>query len=89
MNRDELQRVLAARRIRQRSYSLEGGSPDDRYCIERSSGGWAVYFSERGNRNDEKWFATETEACEELLRRILADPSTRERERPARLMHPQ
>ncbi len=83
MNCDELRQVLAAKGIRPRSYSLEGGSPEDRYCIEKSSGGWSVYYSERGNRNDERWFETEDDACEEFMRRVLADPSTRVRQRPA------
>jgi hypothetical protein len=70
---------LEERDIRERSYSLESGTAEDRYCIERSRGGWAVYYFERGNRNDEKWFGTEDEACDELLNRIMADPTTRER----------
>jgi hypothetical protein len=74
---DELSRTLMELGIRPRSYSLQGGTPDDRYCLERSSGGWAVYYSERGLRNDEQWFATEDEACQDLLRRVLADPTTR------------
>jgi hypothetical protein len=67
---------LQERGIRERSYCLEGGSPDDRYVIEGSDGGWTVYCSERGNRNDDRRFASEYEACDELLRRILADPTT-------------
>ena len=78
MNCDELRAVLQQRGIRERSYSLEGAD-DERYCIERSAAGWAVYYSERGNRNDERWFRSKDEACEELLNRILADPTTRVR----------
>src|SRR5438309_6933851 len=84
MNRDELRRILNKRGIRARSYSLDGGSANDRYCIERSSGGWATFYSERGNRNDERWFSTEDEAGRDLLERLLADPTTRVRTRPAR-----
>jgi hypothetical protein len=77
MNKEELRTELKDRGIRERSYSLEGGSPDERYVLERSRGGWSVFYSERGNRNDERWFATEDEACAEILRQILADPTTR------------
>jgi hypothetical protein len=77
MNRLELQAVLDEKGIRRRSYSLDGRFADDCYCIERTAGGWAVFYAERGNRNDEKWFHTEDAACAELLRRILDDPTTR------------
>jgi sugar/nucleoside kinase (ribokinase family) len=77
MNRDELRRILNERGIRARSYSLDGGSANDRYCIEQSSGGWATFYSERGNRNKERWFSTEDEASQDLLERLLADPTTR------------
>jgi hypothetical protein len=80
MNREELRAVLDAKRIRPRSYGLDGGSPEDCYCIDRSSGAWAVYYSERGKRNDERWFATEDE--DQLLKWLLEDPTTRERDRP-------
>ena len=80
MNRDELQRILNDRGIRARSYSLDSGSANDRYCIERSSGGWATFYSERGNRNNERWFSTEDQACRHLLETLLADPTTRTRD---------
>jgi len=80
MNREELHAELRKRGIRERSYSLDGGSPDERYVLERSNGGWTVFYSERGNRNEERWFASEAEACAELLGEILADPTTRVRE---------
>jgi hypothetical protein len=85
MNRSELREVLDRDRIRPSSYSLEGGGPDEAYCLERSRGGWAIFYSERGNRNDEQWFATEDEACTALLEWILADPTTRVRNRPSHL----
>ena len=79
MNRSELQLVLDEKGIRPRSYSLTGGSPSESYCIERSNGGWAVYYAERGNRNSEKWFVSEDEACDHLLQWILGDPTTHTR----------
>ena len=71
--------TLVKRRIRRGSYSLDGRDQADRYCLEPSDGGWAVFFAERGERNDESWFESEDEACDDLLRRILEDPTTRQR----------
>jgi hypothetical protein len=75
VNRDKLRTELAARRIAPRAFSLEGGSPSERYCLERSAGGWAVYYSERGERTSERWFKTEDEACAYFLKWISQDPT--------------
>lgn len=79
MNTEELQAVLEARGIRARSYSLGSGDQNERYCLERSRGGWAVFYSERGERNDERWFEAEDAACDYLLQIIMEDPTTRTR----------
>jgi hypothetical protein len=50
------------------------------YVLERSAGGWAVFYSERGNRNDERWFPAEGQALEALKAWLLRDPTTRKRE---------
>jgi hypothetical protein len=75
----ELQTVLDRHGIRRDSYSLTGGCPNESYCIERCAGGWAVYYSERGKRNDERWFASESEACDHLAELLIDDPTARER----------
>ncbi len=77
MTRDELQQVLQKEGIRERAYSLSGGYEEDRYCLEASYSTWTVYYAERGNRREEKIFASENEACENLLERIRRDPTTR------------
>lgn len=60
-----------------RTYSLSSSADDDAYVVERSSGGWAVFFSERGHRNDEEWFATEPQALADLKQRLERDPTVR------------
>ena len=83
MTRSELKEALDQRGADPRSYSLDGGSHMDEYCIEQSAGGWAVYYSERyTERIDERWFKYEEEACAELLRRLVSDPTTRIRRGP-------
>lgn len=73
----ELASLLERVGIRPDAYSLEGGLPDDRYCIERRGSTWYVYYAERGNRNAERLFTTEEEACEYLYALLQRDPSTK------------
>ena len=79
MNRSELERVFSEEGIRPNSYCLNGGLPTERHTLEARANGWAVYYSERGTRTSERSFKTESEACRELLQRVLGDPSTRAR----------
>lgn len=53
------------------SYCLQGGLPDEAYCIEsQSDGRWAVYYSERGVKSGLLTFSNEEEACSYLLQEI-------------------
>lgn len=61
--------------VPERAYSLSGGNRPERYCIDEGPDGWSVYYSEKGNRNDEVVLATEDEACRKLLEWVLADDS--------------
>jgi len=76
VDRDELRRILDARGVRRSAYSLDSGVANEAFCMERSRGGWSVYFFERGNRNAERWFLAEADACRDLLRRVAGDPTT-------------
>ena len=77
MNCDELREILDREGIDPNAYDLRGGQPNEKYTIESGVGGWFVYYSERGKRTDEAFFATEETACQNLLERLLRDPSTR------------
>lgn len=78
MNRDELRRQLDEAKVNPHSYSLDGGLPSESYVISDDGYGvWAVYYSERGIRSSEIKFNSESGACEEMKRRLLADSSTR------------
>jgi hypothetical protein len=78
VNRSELLQQLKEAKINPNTYSLEGGSPSETYVLsDEGYGKWAVYYSERGERNGEKIFRSESEACEELYRWIMKDPTTR------------
>lgn len=42
-----------------------------RMCLEQTQNGWEVYYSERGRHSQIKISENETEACLELLRRVI------------------
>ena len=82
MNRRQLQVAAERAGIRRGAYHLPG--EDDRlriihdcYALDIVEGGWAVFYSERGERVGEQQFDTEDEACAHLLLRLTEDPGTR------------
>jgi hypothetical protein len=54
------------------AYSI-GHDSNEAYCLIEERDGWHVYYSERGHRNAEQIFASESSAAAELMRRLLAD----------------
>ncbi|MDB4872929.1 MAG: hypothetical protein JWL97_3933 [Gemmatimonadales bacterium] len=77
MNRSSLKQLLDAEHVHPQSYDLDGGLPNERYCLEERASGWSVYYSERGSRTGERTFPSEDEACRDLLDRLLRDTTTR------------
>jgi len=76
MTRAELAAALRQGRVNPAVYSLDGGLPNDAYCLDDAGGGrWVVYYSERGSRFDERMFDQESEACQYLLDTLLNEPS--------------
>ena len=81
MNLSELKTALDAADIDERTYSFTSDGLGEVYRIapirDLLGDGWEVYYSERGNKNRLLTFRSESEACEEFLRWILRDPTTR------------
>jgi hypothetical protein len=78
MKVSELLNTLSAHRVRPRAYSIDGFDADEeQYRLEKSGTLWAVYYYDRGNKNDVCYFDKEEEACSYLLDLLLADPTTR------------
>ena len=50
-----------------RGWYLAGGLLDDTCTLNRTAGGWEVYYSERGKKYDVRTFGTEDEACRYFL----------------------
>ena len=62
----DLKNLIRLSNIREDSYSLNGGLPNEAYCLNRNKNTWEVYYSERGNKTGIKEFSSEEEACEYL-----------------------
>ena len=81
MNLTELQAALDKAGVPRACYSFISDGAGDRFRIAtgRDEHGdcWEVYYTDRGHRSDPRVFRSESEACEELLRRLVPDPSTR------------
>ena len=73
MNLTFLTQRLADMGIREDFYSLSGGREDDTFCIVQTQNGWEVYYSERGERSNLKFFTEEEEACDYFFRLITSD----------------
>ena len=67
MNVSTLREQLIELRIPDDKYCLDGGLPNEAYCIEQDNGTWKTYYSERGRRTDIKLFSNEHGACEHML----------------------
>jgi hypothetical protein len=78
MNTSELPALLRSMGVPADAYSI-GSDSNETYCLIPELGRWHVYYSERGNRNEERVFADEAAACQELLNRLLRDDMVRSR----------
>lgn len=71
MKKNELERKLVAENINPYSYSLEGGLPNEAFCLGKYGESWEVYYSEKGSKTSLKTFMTEDEACDYLYNWII------------------
>jgi hypothetical protein len=69
----ELELELKRLKISKDSYSLNGGLPNECFCISQVNSIWKVYYSERGHKSQLKIFKSESEACIYFLNFITAD----------------
>jgi hypothetical protein len=76
MNCAELEEILRQRKVDPSAYSLGGGLPAEKYTLDHAGSKWSVYYSERGQKNDERIFDFEDEACRYLLNLLSSDLST-------------
>jgi hypothetical protein len=75
MERKELEVFLINKNIRPDTYSLNGGLPNEAYCLDEKNGIWKTYYSERGSAVSVKEFDSENDACEYFLNWLIDDPA--------------
>ncbi|ARI79794.1 MULTISPECIES: hypothetical protein [Microcystis] len=71
MTKQTLLQKLLEHNVPQDLYSLEGGLPNEAYCLDFVNGGWETYYSERGIKTGLKHFDDESSACSYFLEEIL------------------
>ena len=76
MKRSELQRRLESEGVRPNAYDLWEDMVDESYGLRRDGQTWRVVYRERGIDRELFATATENEACDLLLGKILSDPTS-------------
>ena len=71
MTKIEIEKKLREEGVRVDSYSLNGGLPNEAYCLNRTESGREVYYSERGNKMGLKVFDNESDACDYLFKLLV------------------
>ena len=72
MTKQDVIDIMKKNNIPQNTVSFQGSNLD-RLVYYENKGMWEVFYSERGQRIEEHWFATESEACECLLECLKKD----------------
>lgn len=62
MTKVELERKLKDMNIKETMYDLNGGLPNEAYCMEEIGGKWYTYYSEQERHSLEQARASEAEA---------------------------
>ena len=73
MNRQECRKLLLQEGVDEQFFDLSGGRNDYAYTIGECYGLWYFYYFEQGREEGRVDFATESEACEHLLKVVLSD----------------
>lgn len=59
--------------VRPRAYSLYGAHVPEAIVIDHRPSGWVVFYTERGDESGARTYASEAEACLDLLGRVTAE----------------
>lgn len=72
MKKQDLKNLLVKEKVSNSIYSLEGGLPNEKLCLDFDGNKWIVYYSERGLKTGTVAFILEDDACDYLYRQIKA-----------------
>ena len=75
MTVNKLEKELNRLGIKNSAYSLTDAFANEKYCLIKENESWHVFYSERGNRNEEKVFFLEDAACSYFIEFIIRDSS--------------
>jgi hypothetical protein len=82
LNIRALKDALERANIDERFVSLDGSARDESLVLEHDPvTGWRVYFSERGQRNGERIFRSEDQACQFIFDTLSRDPTVKKTDR--------
>ncbi len=70
MKKQELRDLLAKEMVSRSIYSLDGGLPNEKLCLDFKDNKWVVYYSERGLKTGLVEFITEDDACDYIYNKI-------------------
>lgn len=70
MNRKELDAKIRDAGFPLVSFTLFEEPRDETLCMQEGRAEWVVFYSERGLRSNEKYFATEDAACDHFFREL-------------------
>lgn len=71
MKKEELLQNLIKSNIPKDLYNLNGGLPNEAFCLNKEGDIWEVYYSERGIKSEVERFTTEEEACSYFYKTVL------------------
>ncbi|WP_033477491.1 hypothetical protein [Erwinia amylovora] len=69
MDKSDLISILSSMKIPRDSYSI-GFISNESLCLIYEGMLWRIFYSERGQRTEEKFYASEEDACKEFLARL-------------------
>ena len=72
MKKNELKTLLEKEKISRSLYSLNGGLPNEKLCLDFEDGKWIVYYSEHGLKTGVAKFDVESDACDYIYNQIKA-----------------
>ncbi|XTZ39047.1 hypothetical protein ACQYRI_03080 [Salmonella enterica] len=67
MDKHQLIGILKKNRYSADSYSIDEVK-NESLCMLEEHGCWVIFYSEKGQRSDPKYYDNETDACSEFLR---------------------
>jgi len=69
--------LLEEEGVSERAYSLYGAHKEDAIVLDNRPGGWVVFYTERGRELGIETYGKESDACLDLLNRVLKDEHNR------------